>query len=103
MKKPKGAGGGPLVRIDPNGLYADRLFAAHRHWSEPAMAVGLLAAHDSVKLFLDRLRDGPNPALAHLDLIHSADRSDLRLGSREESFVGDVEHLARNHLLDNRD
>ena len=46
---------------------------------------------------------GPNPALAHLDLIHGADRSNLRRGSSEESFVGDVEHLARNHLLDNRD
>src|SRR6476646_11146612 len=42
----------------------DRLLAAHRHRSEPAVAVVLLAAHDGVELLLDRPGDGANRALA---------------------------------------
>src|SRR5215471_17113327 len=45
----------------------DRLLAEHRHRSEPAVAVALLPAHDGVELPLDRLGDGANSALAHID------------------------------------
>src|SRR4029077_14827568 len=99
----RGAVCAPPAEFGANGLYSDWLLAAHRHGSEPAVAVGLLTAHDGVKLFLDRLGDGANPALADFDLVHGADGSDLRGRAGEEGFVGDVEHFARNHLLDNRD
>src|SRR5271166_1823871 len=98
----RGAVCAPRVEFDANGLYAHRLFAAYRHRRQPAMAVGLLAAHDGVKLFLDRLGDRAHSALAHLDFVDRANRRDLRRGSSEEGFVADVEHLAWNHLLDKR-
>src|SRR6266436_2732083 len=79
-----------------------RLPAAHRHRSEPAVTVALLAAHDGVELLLDRPGDGANPALAHLDLVHGTDRRDFGCRPGEECFVCDVEHLPRNRLLDNR-
>src|SRR5580765_8812800 len=80
----------------------DRLLAAHRHRSEPAVAVALLPAHDGVELLLDRPGDGANPALAHIDLVHRADRRDFCCRPGEECFVCDVEHLSRNHLLNSR-
>src|SRR5438270_6704690 len=70
----------------------DRLLAAHRHRSEPAVAVALLAAHDGVELLLDRPGDGANRALAHIDLVHGTDRRDFGCRPGEECFVGDVEH-----------
>jgi hypothetical protein len=66
------------------------------------VAVALLAAHDGVELLLDRFGDGANPALAHIDLVHGTDRRDFCCRPGEECFVCDVEHLTRNHLLDNR-
>src|SRR5258708_33230934 len=80
----------------------DRLPAAHWHRSEPAVTVALLAAHDGVELLLDRPGDGANPALAHLDLVHGTDRRDFCCRPGEECLGCDVEHLPRNHLLDNR-
>src|ERR1700687_5514845 len=86
-------------------LYADRLLAADlaSDWDgrKPPMAVALLAAHDCVKLLLQRFGDGADRAFADLDLIDRTDRGDLRGGAGEERLIGDVEHLARNHLLDN--
>jgi hypothetical protein len=39
-------------------------------------------------------------AVADRDLVHGADRCDLSRRSGKEHFVGNVEHLAGNHLLD---
>src|ERR1700677_2755403 len=84
-------------------LNAHRLLAAHRHRSEPAVAIIFFAMYQSVELLLNLLGNRPHSALADLDLIHGADGSDLSRGTGEKDFVGNVEHLARNHLLDNRD
>src|SRR5215469_4965263 len=80
-------------------LYSDRLLGAHRNRSQPSMAVALLAAHDGVELLLQCPGDRAHAALADLDPINRTDRRDLRGRAGEEYFVGDVKHLARNHLL----
>src|ERR1700722_8781557 len=87
-------------------LYADGLLAAvlasDRDWREPVMAVVLLSVHDRVELLLQRLGDGTDHAFADLYLVDRADRGYLRGRARKERFVGNVEHLARNHLFDHR-
>src|ERR1700693_4991090 len=86
-------------------LYANGLLAAHlaSDWDgrKPSVAIALLAAHDCVELLLQRLGVGADRAFADLDLVDGTDRGDLRGGAGEERLIGDVEHLAGNHLLDN--
>ena len=67
------------------------MLAAHRHRSEPGRG-----GRSS------RRGDGANRALAHIDLVHGMDRRNFCCRPGEECFVCDVEHLTRNHLLDNR-
>ena len=45
----------------------------------------------------------PGFAVADEDAIDGADGRDFGGGAGEEDFVGDVEHLARKRLLDDRD
>src|SRR3954471_16021315 len=78
-------------------LYADRLFAAHGNWREPAVPVVLLSMHDGVELFLQGGGDWPHRAPADFDLVYRADCGDLGSRARKESLVGNVEHLARDH------
>src|SRR5579864_1231454 len=85
-----------------NFLHADRLFAAHGHGRQPVVAVGFFAAHDRVELFLDCLGDRAHRALADLDLVDGTDGGDFGGRAGEERFVADIEHLARDHLLDDR-
>jgi hypothetical protein len=51
-------------------LYADRLLAAHGYGRQPLVLVGLFSIDDGVELFLDRLGDGADHALADADLVH---------------------------------
>ena len=46
---------------------------------------------------------GPRAPAADRDLVHRADRRDLRRRAGEEELVGDVQHLARDALLDDLD
>src|SRR2546423_859817 len=82
-------------------LYADWLLAAHGNRGEPSMAVVVFAAHDGVKLLLQGLSDRAHGAIADLNLVDGADGGDLGGGAGKESLVGDVEHFAGNHLLNN--
>src|SRR5260370_26981144 len=97
----------PSSKSNKPELYSDRLFAAglasDRDRREPVVAVALLAPHDGVELLLQCLGDRTNRPFADLDLIHGTDPGNLGRGAGEECFVGDVEHLARNHLLHNWD
>src|ERR1700735_809392 len=81
-------------------LYSDRLFAIYRHRSQPAVAIVFFATHDGIELFLDRLRDRAGQSLADFDLVDGTDGRNLGGRAGEECFVGNVEHFARNHLLD---
>src|ERR1039458_2475245 len=76
-------------------LYSHGLLRPHRHRSQPAVAVGLFAAHDGGELFLDRLANRANPALAYLDLVHGADWSDLGRRSGEESFRSEERRVGK--------
>src|ERR1700757_881281 len=83
-------------------LYSDWLLGAHRNRHQPAMAVALFAADDGVELLLQCLCDWAHSPDADLDLIDRADRRHLCGSAGEEHFVGNVEHLARNHLFNDR-
>jgi len=67
---------------------------------EPAVRIGLAAIDDGEERLLQLLRDGAAVPLAHRDAVHRANRRDLGGGAGEKRLVGDVEHLARDHLLD---
>src|SRR5689334_12655637 len=80
-------------------LNAHRLF--YRHLREPAMAVGHAAFDDVEEFLVQGASDWTCLAVSDRDLVDSANRCDLSCSAGEENFVGNVEHLARNHLLDN--
>src|ERR1700733_9309024 len=83
-------------------LHSYRLLAARRGRREPAVPVGLFAADDGIELFLDGLGNHAHSALAYFDFVDRSDGSNLCGGAGEERLVANVEHFARNHLLDER-
>src|SRR6266404_5871317 len=84
-------------------LDAHRLLRSHRNRRQPVIAVRLLAANDAVKLCLQSLGHRAELALAHGNLVDRADGCDFSGGAGEENFVGDVQRLPRNLLLDDLD
>ena len=54
------------------------------------------------KFVLNALGDRSARAAADLDAVDRANRSDFGGGAAEENFVRDVKHLARDHLLGDR-
>src|SRR5258708_23346150 len=84
-------------------LHAHRLLSSHWNRRQPVIFVRLLAAHDAVKLRLQRLGHGPKFALAHSNFIDRANRRDFGGSASEENFVGDVQRLTRNLLLHDLD
>src|SRR5581483_6753067 len=75
----------------------------HRHGRKPVVAVGHGAMDDPEELLLDRTCDRSESTLANANLVHRADRSDLRRGAGKEDLVGQVKHFAGDHLLNDRD
>src|SRR5271157_5047393 len=80
--------------------HADGRRLLDRDWRQPAEAVFGGSVHNAIKLFADGLRDWAGNAATDGDLVHGADRCDLGRGPAEEQLVADVQHLARNDLLD---
>src|SRR5581483_5902012 len=75
----------------------------HRHGRKPVVAVGHGAVDHPEELLLDRTRDRSESAFANANLVHRADRSDLRRAAGKKDLVGQVKHFAGDHLLDDRD
>src|SRR5271157_3094305 len=96
-KKPPEISGG-CFPFSSSHAYGRRLL--DRDWRQPAEAVFGGSVHNAIKLFADGLRDWAGNAATDGDLVHGADRCDLGCGPTEEQFVADVQHLARNNLLD---
>src|SRR6266404_4788781 len=63
---------------------------------KPVVAVGLGAAGDGEKFFLEFAGDGAGDAFADLDVVDGTDGGDFYGGPGEEDFVDDVEHFARD-------
>src|ERR1700758_4884228 len=84
-------------------LRADRLGGPHIYRRKPVVAIRPRATYDPEELLGKLMRDGPGGAVLDQDAIDGADRGDLRGGAGEENLVRDVEDLARQRLLDNRD
>src|SRR6266849_2362271 len=66
---------------------------------QPVVAVRFCSSGEGVKLFLEAFCDGAWLALADGDAVHGANGADFHGGARKKDFIGDVEHLAGNHLL----
>ena len=76
---------------------------ASRDEREPAELVGDPALDHVEERPLQGLGDGTARPAADHDLVDGADRRDLGRRAGEEDLVGDVQHLARHALLDDRD
>ena len=70
---------------------------------EPIPAIGGGAVEQTEELLLQPLRDRAALAFADRDLVDGAHGRDLRGRARQEHLVGDVQHLARNVLLEHLD
>src|SRR5579871_2363130 len=66
---------------------------------KPAVRIGPRAVDDPEELLLQLLGDRTASSLTDRDAIDRPDRGDLRGRPREEDFVGDIQHLARNDRL----
>ena len=55
------------------------------------MAVGLAAAGDGEKFFLELAGDGAGDAFTHLDVIDAANRRDFHRCTGKENFMDDVQ------------
>lgn len=84
-------------------LCVDGLFGGDVDGREPTEAVGLEAVGDAEELFPQLFGEGPGVAVADEDAVDGADGGDLGGGAHEEDFVGDVDHLTRDALLDDGD
>src|ERR1700756_1524838 len=62
-------------------------------WGKPVVAVGLAAAGDGEKLFLQLAGDRAGAAFADLNVVYRTDRGDFDSGANEEHFVRDVQHF----------
>src|SRR5436305_1554204 len=78
-----------------------RLFRIHV--SEPPVRVGNLAVDDVEEGALQRLGDRTAAAAADLNLVDRADRRDFGGGADNEHFVRDVERLAGDIHLGDRE
>ena len=67
---------------------------------QPAMMVGRLKGQEQFELALEAFGNGAAHAAADGDLVDRANRRDLGGRPREENFISDIEHLPRDHLLD---
>src|ERR1035437_9310069 len=86
------------VRLDADGLGDWNL-----HRGQPAVAIRFDPVYDSEELPVDGRRDRSHFAVGDHDAVDGAKVRDLGCGSAEEGFVADVEHLARQRLLDDGD
>src|SRR5437868_14666531 len=84
-------------------IFLDTHCLLHRYLGEPTMSVGHSPFDDIEEFFMQRASDWAGLAVTDCNLIDGADWRDLRGGAGKEDFVRDVEHLARNHLLDHRE
>src|SRR5690348_17075971 len=73
----------------------------YRDLREPAVTVMHAAFDDVKKLLVQSACHRTGLAVSNCDLVDSANRCDLSRRPCEEDFIGDVEHLAGNHLLHN--
>src|SRR5207245_7773378 len=69
---------------------------------QPAVLVFGTSFDDGKEFFLKSPGDGSGLAAADHDAVNGADGSYFGCGPSEENFVGDIEHFAGNHLLDQR-
>src|SRR5438445_3368812 len=69
---------------------------------EPVVPVGFGAGQNGEEFVLETLGDRAAATRADGDAVDRTQGRDFRGGAGEEDFVGDVEHLARNHLLADR-
>ena len=70
---------------------------------QPAMLIRRVAGDHVEERLLQPLGDGTAAAGADGNLVDAADGRDFGGGAGEEDFVGDVEQLAGQGLLDNRE
>ena len=77
-----------------SGLYGYGLGCLDVDWGEPVVTVGLDAVDDAEELIVQGRGDGPHGAVADQDAVDGAKVRDFGGRAGEESFVGDVEHLA---------
>src|SRR5581483_7080017 len=63
---------------------------------EPVVAVGLRAAGNGEKLFLELAGDRSGDTLSDLDMVDRTDWGDFHRRADEEHFVHDVKHFSRN-------
>src|SRR5262249_24622747 len=64
------------------------------HWRQPAVPVGLAAAGDGEKFFLELARYRAGDPLADLDVVDGTDGRDFDGRADEKDFIHDVEHFA---------
>src|SRR5712692_11593069 len=69
---------------------------------QPAVLIFGTSFDDGEEFFLKSPGDGPGLAAADHDSVNGADGSYFGGGPGKENFVGDIEHFAGNHLLDQR-
>src|SRR5437868_2119142 len=93
----------PITRSQKRPIFLDTHCLLHRYLGEPTMSVGHSPFDDIEEFFMQRASDWAGLAVTDCNLIDGADWRDLRGGAGKEDFVRDVEHLARNHLLDHRE
>ena len=86
----------PVAAVVPAGCAAAR---PGRRTSASRGVSGTSPLMTSKKARLHRFGDRAAAAVADRDLVHRADRRDLDRRADEERLVGDVEHLARQHLF----
>src|SRR5271157_951890 len=98
-KKPPEISGGSFLF---SSSHADGRRPLDRDWRQPAEAVFGGSVNNAIKLLADGLRDRASHAATDGYLVHRADGRDLGRGPAEEQLVADVQHLARNDLLDDR-
>src|SRR6516225_1504411 len=81
-------------------LHADGLL--DRNGGKPAETVFMSPIHDSIELLADSLGHRSRCAGPDNDLIDRVDGSDLCRRAAEEQLLADIEHFARNDLLNHR-
>src|SRR4029077_7742447 len=88
------SGAAPLVReLARGGCHGGA------YWGYPVVAVGLGAAGDGEKFFLEFAGDRAGDAFADRDVVDGTYRGDFNGRAGEEDFVDDIEHFARDDAL----
>src|SRR5512140_1269111 len=73
------------------------------NWRQPAVDVFHLALDEGQVALLNRFGDGAPLAGADGEAVHRGHGGHLRRGAREEDLVGEVQHLARDGLVPDRE